>query len=472
MLEPSYDTTVTPELPSPLGSRDEWEQEVLSRLPAGWEEQAYHLEAFQRARELEGPQALLRGLLAYQLGEYSFRQLAIWSVLAGVAEITEGAWRKAMRRAGPWLEWLLSSTLALHTAQSPWLLAKPVRRVVLVDGTHLRCLGKKGETWRIHTALDLLAGRLTELEVTDSSVAEDWSRFHLQAGDVVVSDAVNGYQERISWALSEQINVVVRFSPATLPLYDQQGQRVDVLNWLKAQRARAGRICSQTLWVQAVDGHQHQVRLVALRLTAQQREASQRRKKKKAGKDGRKIRKDTLYLAGWLLVITSLPSEDWSEREILALYRARWHIELLFKRLKQLLKTHRVRCQDRRAIKTSILLFLLSWVLQEEDLVEIRMALQELSLEPEQGEVATACPAPQQGQEHALSEWMLARLSLDLLREQVIGSITAQRVRACLPRLQRFLRGSPRRRTHWYTRLCCWLRHPASEKGGLSYSFC
>ena len=113
---------------------------------------------------------------------------------------------------------------------------------------------------------------------------------------------------------------MVRFSPRPLPLFDEQGQRIDVLRWLHHP-----------------DGSEQQVRLVALRLSAEQTRASRRRKKIKAQQAKRKLQAETRYLAGWLLVVTSLPAQQWSDAEVLALYRARWHIELFFKRLKHLL---------------------------------------------------------------------------------------------------------------------------------------
>lgn len=160
--------------------------------------------------------------------------------------------------------------------------------------------------------------------------------------------------------------------------------------------------------------------------------------------------------------MTSLPAQQWSDAEVLALYRARWHIELFFKRLKQLLDAHGVRCKRPESARASILLFLLAWVLQEDELVQARLFLQEATACPDQLSAGCSLPEPEQGQAGAISEWMLAALSLDLLRQQVHGHICVARIRACLPRLQRFLRGSPRKRTHWYSQVCHWLRTPAA----------
>lgn len=462
MPDPFYHTIALEDFSSASLAADDWEREVLPRLPQGWQEQAKELGAFSRSRQVSHPGDLLRGLLAYTLQGYSFRQLGAWSVLMEVGDLSEAAWRKRLRQSGRWLEWMLQEKLAASACQSPWLVGKGLRRVLLVDGTHLCCQGQHGQVWRVHTAYDLQAGRLSEVQVTDDKVGENWNRFDLQAGDLLVSDAANGYRGHIAFASSKQTDVVVRFSPRTLPLFDEQGHRIDVLRWLKGRHAPAGRVCSRTVWLQQPDGSEQQVRLVALRLSAEQTRASMRRKKIKAQQAKRKLQAETLYLAGWLLVVTSLPAQQWSDAEVLALYRARWHIELFFKRLKQLLDAHCVRCERPESARASILLFLLAWVLQEDELVQARLFLQEATACPEQRSAGCSLPEPEQGQAGAISEWMLAALSLDLLRQQVHGHICVARIRACLPRLQRFLRGSPRKRTHWYSQVCHWLRTPAA----------
>ena len=61
-----------------------------------------------------------------------------------------------------------------------------------------------------------------------------------------------------------------------------------------------------------------------------------------------------------------------------------------------------------------------------------------------------------------LSEWMLAEASFDLFCQQIRGTYTVERFRACLPRLQRFLCSGHRTRPHLYTQVCRWLEIPAT----------
>jgi hypothetical protein len=108
-------------------------------------------------------------------------------------------------------------------------------------------------------------------------------------------------------------------------------------------------------------------RLIALRLTPEQRERAQRRKKRLASKGQRQLQQDTLYLAGWLLNVPTLPSQQWSDQQVLSLYRARWHIELLFKRLKPLLDMHRLRCTTVASALSTVLFLLVGWALVEQE---------------------------------------------------------------------------------------------------------
>ena len=108
---------------------------------------------------------------------------------------------------------------------------------------------------------------------------------------MVVTDRANGYRERIAFVKQQQADIVVRFSPSTLPVEDEQGKAVDVVRWLKGRHAPAGRLCSRLVWI-SLQGQRIAVRLLALRLSAEQREQAQRRK---ASKQQRSLQADTLY---------------------------------------------------------------------------------------------------------------------------------------------------------------------------------
>ena len=154
--------TRTEEISQELEGQDDWTKEVVPRLPAHLEEQAKKLKAFERCREISSATDLLRGLLAYVYTAHSFQHLSMWSVLIGLADVSANAWRKHLRKASEWLDWLLQDVLAMAEPLSPWLMRGGLKRILLIDGTHWKCFGPQGIVMRVHTAFDLLAGRLTQ----------------------------------------------------------------------------------------------------------------------------------------------------------------------------------------------------------------------------------------------------------------------------------------------------------------------
>jgi len=215
-------------------------------------------------------------------------------------------------------------------------------------------------------------------------------------------------------------------------------------------------------------GKRYEVRVVALRRTEEQAQRMRRRKKKKAGQDHRKLQKETLYLAGWLLTLTTLPAADWSAQDVLSLYRARWHIELLFKRIKQLLSQHCLRAETDETAIATVSAILVSWVLQQEVALEIRANIQQMYqiLEEEKEMMIKELEQQEDQEEPAMSEWQVQALSVDLFRQQVRGVWRRPRLLDCLPLLRRHLGERRRKRPHQWQQVRRWLVDP--EKGTCS----
>ena len=461
--------TITEEISQELEGQDDWTKEVVPRLPAHLEEQAKKLKAFERCREISSATDLLRGLLAYVYTAHSFQHLSLWSVFIGLADVSANAWRKHLRMASVWLEWLLQDVLAMAEPLSPWLMRGGLKRILLIDGTHWKCFGPQGIVMRVHTAFDLLAGRLTQVKVTDCHEGEHLEVFELQKGDLVVTDRANGLRQRIVFVLSKLADSIVRISPSKFPMEDEQGEAIVVIDWLKGLQASAGAICSRSVWI--TYAHKRiKLRLIAFRLSQQQQQKAERRTKRKARKNQQKVQPHTVYFSGWVLVVTTLPREHWSDQQILRLYQARWHIELLFKRMKQLLKLQNLRCKTIVSAKSTITLLLLGWALLEEESADVRLAMKDALHCTQLSAEGKLCDLEiineswwRDDRGSPLSEWMLVEASFDLFCQQIRGSYTAERFRACLPRLQRFLCSGHRDRPHLYSQLGRWLGIPATE---------
>jgi hypothetical protein len=113
-------------------------------------------------------------------------------------------------------------------------------------------------------------------------------------------------------------------------LQDKDGTKLDLFAWLRSN----GPVIDRQVWIA---GCRLPCRLIALRLP--QEVASRRRRKlraqvrRKHGK-GAVPSAERLAKCDWAILITNVPEELLSIDEARVLYRARWQIELLFKRWK------------------------------------------------------------------------------------------------------------------------------------------
>ena len=424
-----------------------WETEVMPRLPADLEEQAQQHKALQRKRKLNNSYDLLRALLAYALAGLSTRQWGSWAVITGLADISSQGWAKWLSKSGAWLEWLFAELIAVEPLPAS-LFGQARPRILLIDATSLGQLGGTGDDWRLHTAYNLMAGRIAQVSLTDRSQGEKLSHFELQPGDIAVTDRGYGYRSSISTADQAQADVVVRIQPDKFPLEDETGQRLAVWPLLKAASHTA------QIWelpAYCTDQQQtYAVRLIAGQLPQEQADLARKRLKDKARKKGQTLSAKQSLLSGWVLLITTLDPTDWSATDLLRLYRARWQIELLFKRIKQMLRMHTINCTRPDRVAATIRALLIAWVLQESQATQVRQLLEQTRQAAQSTIIAWPALQP-------ISSWSLHKLCLQTLTHQVLGYWSMARLRACLPRLLRFLTTKHRHRLHQETDVRLWL---------------
>ena len=464
MSQSSDDSEGTPQMQLPPQLLDLWETEIVPQLPAKLDEQARLLKAYQRYREIARASDLLRALLAWVLGGCSFRQLGCWAVILGVADISEAAWRKRVRRCGEWLQWLLTEVSSTPRSETPLT----QHRVILVDATSLGQTGGTGDDWRVQLAYDLVEGRLVDVQVGDRQQAETLVGLPGRGGDLFVGDRGYGVRRNVVALDEMQAAALLRFSPNHCRLEQADGSLFEVVHWLEGLE-EAVQIGEQEGY--CVEGDkQVKVRVLALRLPAEVAEQARERVYARAKRKKQVVRPETLLLAGWVLLLSTLNARDFAAEELFWLYRSRWQIELLIKQLKQFLLLVRLRSSHPETVRTTVLAALVAWALQEEEGQALLRTLVALPAQGQESLVQAYLPlleqwqAGESGEEAAdeprrpVSVWLLAANCLSRWRAVVLGQWSAARVQCCLPRLRRFLCLSPRRRVHQRLWFLAWVQ--------------
>jgi Transposase DDE domain len=428
-------------------STDAWTTDILPTLPDDLDDQAHRLGAFQRVRGLACPSDMLRALLVFALDGTSFRMLGIWAVLMQVGSLSDTAWRKRLQRASPFLLWLTGELLAASVTASTTLRQRQ-RRILLIDTTRLRQSGGCGDDWRLHCGYDLRTARLTHLHLTDRHTAEGLHWLAIQSGDLLLADSAYGTRTQIHMAWQQGADVVFRTYLPNLQVRDAHGQVFDASAWLMGQ---PGDAASWSGWCH--HGRQRvAIRLIAVRLPPEKRAAAVKRRTRKAQKNGRVVSTRAVALAEWMVLVTTLDPATWPDADVLALYPARWQIELLFKRLKQLIPIGLIRGRGRATAEATVRAAIAAWMLNEEHQALLRAELAEVTDAEDLARI---------------SHWRLALMALAVLRHQIRGVWTMAMVRAHLPQLTRYRSVGQRKRRYHATTIVDWITRQVGEPSPL-----
>lgn len=314
-------------------SAESWDI-VRSFLPADWRESARRLGALRRAREIKDEEVLLQLLLMHTAGGLSLKQAAVRASELGIAQVSSVALFKRLRAAEPWLRHL-SAQLVKEVSSKLSTVGKPGRCWRIIDATDVVESGPTGSSWRVHYSLRLPDLACDFFEVTDVHGGESFKRLPIQIGDVVLADRGYAHRQGCAHVLAADADVVVRINAHTFPLIDSSEREFLVLPHLRRlHNHRCGEWKVGFEW----KGKRYFGRLCAVRKSALHAERARKKAKRKNGQHGyNSMQPDTLEYAGYILVFTTLPSSDYSTKEVLEIYRCRWQVELAFKRLKSLL---------------------------------------------------------------------------------------------------------------------------------------
>lgn len=324
-----------------LADLEDWAL-VERLLPEGWERQARELGALRRAKGFGDAQALLRTLLIHLAGGCSLKETATRAAEGNVAQVSSVAVWKRLRHSGEWFRWMTEALMRAWVERLPQEVVprghgvERIRRMRLVDASLISEPGDTGSDWRIHYAVDLRTLRCDFVEVTGVEGGESLKRFPLATGDVVFGDRIYATRAGLHYVVRQGADAVVRVT-TLLPLKTASGKPFALLK--KLRKLRCGQVGDWSCWIapQEPGAAPFPVRVCALKKSRIAAQRSREKLRKTAARKGHHLRAKTVEGAGYVIVLTTLPAQVLSAEQVLEMYRGRWQIELVFKRLKSIL---------------------------------------------------------------------------------------------------------------------------------------
>lgn len=195
------------------------------------------------------------------------------------------------------------------------------------------CGGSSGAglaAMKLQVRMSLKTGALTAVRIEagrDCDVKTPLQRDIPAAGTLIIKDLGyfdGGVLRQLGEAGSHWLSPLEMGSN----VYDVEGEPIDLVPWLEAH----GPVIDCEIRI----GSQHQVgaRLIAWRLPEERANVRRQRVYQECKRKGRTPSAERLRRCDWATLVTNLPAGELSISEARVLYRARWQIELLFKRWK------------------------------------------------------------------------------------------------------------------------------------------
>lgn len=303
---------------------------ILEHLPKGWEDAARSEGAIRRSRRIKTPKELLYLVLTYLMDAGSFQNTSVLMRWSTDIRLNKEAVRKRIMHCWGWLKWM-GLRLCLNRG---YLIEKPEwigkRRVLLVDASDEALRGSKTSDYRLHYMFDLFEYSCVQMDLSSAKEGERLGRYELHPGDIVIADRIYGTIQGMEHVRRCGADFLLRLRTNAFTLYDQFGKPMDLMPGLKALQPWEG--LSVDGYYKDKKGKLCPVRIVATRKDeAATKEADRKLSRTATRKQWKAVNTKTREMASYIVLATSLSDPT---AQVLELYRARWQIEQVFRRLK------------------------------------------------------------------------------------------------------------------------------------------
>lgn len=318
-----------------INAADEDWNLLLSFFPSNWKNLAQTTGVLKGLRQDKSEENYLRVLLMHLGCGFSMRETVVRARQAELADLSDVALLKRLRKSREWLYQLCCALFAERGIQSAGQQGTTLR---LMDSTLVKEPGQTGSCWRIHYSLRWPSLECDYFKVTATEgkgTGESLRQYPLSPGDLLLVDRGYCQASSIHHAAQHQAWTTVRLNSRGIILQTNSGGAFPLLERLKSLQC-PGAVAVWKVKVPFENLPPVLARLCVIRKSKAAIAAAIKKLKRKSSKQGTELRPETLIYAEYVMVLTTWPEDRFPAAMVLEWYRFRWQIELVFKRFKQI----------------------------------------------------------------------------------------------------------------------------------------
>ena len=310
--------------------------QFTQELPSNYQEMAYKFKAFARPRKIRSPLQLLEVVMLYCGMDFSLRSCA-GQIAQMQGYISDTAVNDRLEACVPWVKAMLVSVFGFESVVNNGSL-----RLIVIDGSTVQEPGAKQTTYRLHIAIDLVSLTFHQVELTTDKEGEHLDHYQLGEGDVVLLDRGYNQPKTLVPFIDRGGEVILRYNPHGMNLFSRNDAIMTKINWQEELYQLDEKPTAIPVYL-CHDGKRIEGYLHTIPLPEEKAKEARRKARKRAKKKGRSASKRVLYISGWVLIFSSLPLEIINTKTASEIYRVRWQVELVIKRMKSLLNIDKLR---------------------------------------------------------------------------------------------------------------------------------
>ena len=313
---------------------EDWDL-LISFFPSDWKASALRTGALKGLRQDKSEENYLRTLLMHLGGGFSLRETAVRARQAELADLSDVALLKRLRKGKDWLYELCRGLFAERGLKAPDNQGVGLR---LMDATVVKEPGQTGSQWRIHYSFQWPTLRCDYFKLTATEgkgTGETLRQYPVSPGDLILVDRGYCQAAGIHHVAEGKAWVTVRLNPHSIILHTQADEDFPLLQKLKTIQ-RTGQIATWKVRVPHENQEPVAARICVVRKSKAAIAHAIKKLEREASKNGSQLQPETLIYAEYIMVLTTFPEDQYPSVMILEWYRFRWQIELLFKRFKQI----------------------------------------------------------------------------------------------------------------------------------------